>query len=387
MRVHLAIVSDQLLPTVIPCLMDRPDRVVLVASRPMGGNARRLKTLLETEGFAVEERDRAPDGGMPDIRAYATALVQELDAAWPGAELVFNATGGTKLMALGFVEVFRERADRIIYTDTAHGRVEVIHDRHTAAPKPEPMRDVLDVPRYLAVQGFRYEGDGSRDEALRARLAGRRPASQYLAEHAAQLEGFIGALNGLASQAVERDVLARPVQRFRDVPRGRWLEALKTLQRGRVLHWSGQAEIEFPDAEAARFCGGGWLEEYAYAVAKDVGLYDVRFKVRGIWEGAERIGNEFDILACDRNRLLFIECKTLRWNEDEKGNDNDLAYKIESLGKDVRGLFGASWLVTARKPTRVLEARARQAKFRLIGPHELRYLQDRLQAWKGGRSG
>jgi hypothetical protein len=37
MRVHVAIVSDQWLPTVIPCLMARPDRVVLVVSRAMGG--------------------------------------------------------------------------------------------------------------------------------------------------------------------------------------------------------------------------------------------------------------------------------------------------------------------------------------------------------------
>ncbi|WP_447974750.1 Card1-like endonuclease domain-containing protein [Nitrospira sp. Kam-Ns4a] len=249
------------------------------------------------------------------------------------------------------------------------------------------MRDVLDVPRYLAVQGFRYEGDGSRDEALRDRLAVRRPAAQYLAEHAAQLGRFIGALNGLSSQALEQDVLARPVQRFNDVPPGRWVEALRTLQHAKVLQWSGQAQIAFPDAEAARFCGGGWLEEYAYAIAKDVGMYDVRFNVQGTWEGAEHARNEFDVLACDRNRLLFIECKTLRWNEDERRNDNELAYKIESLGKDVRGLFGASWLVTARRPTPVLEARARQAKFRLIEPHELRDLRDRLQAWKGGRSG
>jgi hypothetical protein len=74
MRIHLAIVSDQLLPTVIPCLMDRPDRVVLVASRRMTEQARRLQGWLREEGLATEVREGAPDAGLDQIRAYATRL-------------------------------------------------------------------------------------------------------------------------------------------------------------------------------------------------------------------------------------------------------------------------------------------------------------------------
>ena len=40
MKIHVAIVSDQILANLIPALMDRPDKVVLVATNDMA--AKRL---------------------------------------------------------------------------------------------------------------------------------------------------------------------------------------------------------------------------------------------------------------------------------------------------------------------------------------------------------
>jgi len=41
------------------------------------------------------------------------------------------------------------------------------------------------------------------------------------------------------------------------------------------------------------------------------------------------------------NELLFLECKTLRHGR-EGAKDADLLYKADSLGHDVRGLFGTT---------------------------------------------
>jgi hypothetical protein len=106
--------------------------------------------------------------------------------------------------------------------------------------------------------------------------------------------------------------------------------------------------------------------------------------VTGVWDGAERARNEFDVLACDRNRMLFIECKTLRCTDGE--NDNEVAYRVDSLGKDVRGFFGETWVMTAQEPTRVLADRATQAGFRLIGPRLLASLSLWVKVWKEGQS-
>lgn len=384
MRLHVAIISDQSLPTVIPCLMDRPDVVVLVASRAMEGKARRLQALLHTEGLAAEIRDLAPDAGLVAIRASASALSRDLATAWPDAELVFNATGGTKLMTLGFVDVFRERAAQIIYTDTAHGRIEVIADRRQADPQPVPMRDVLDVPRYLAVQGFRYADDATRHALKLERIDARREAAQFLADRAPGLSGLIALVNALAHRALDETgkELIQPEQRLTREPRGEVPKALALFERARLMTRKGPVTVRFADVEAARFLGGGWLEEYAFAVAKDAGLYDVRLGVTGLWEGTTAARNEFDVLACDRNRLLFIECKTLRFTGDE--NDNDLAYKVKSLGEDVRGLFGNTWVLAAQEPTPVLKDRAQQAGFQIIGPRFLGSLPQWVRLWRDG---
>jgi Card1-like, endonuclease domain len=99
-------------------------------------------------------------------------------------------------------------------------------------------------------------------------------------------------------------------------------------------------------------------------------------------ETGTNTGNEFDVLATERNQLLFVECKTLRHREE---NDNMLAYKVDSLGQDARGLFGATWLVTAREPSSVLHERARQARIRIFGPSDLRHLREHVLAWLEGK--
>lgn len=387
MLIHVAIVSDQLLPTVIPCLMHRPDRVVLVASPPMAGKAERLRRVLEQAGIQAGIRNQAPDAGLDRIRQYATRLADELAAGPLGGELVLNATGGNKLMTLGFVEVFRERADRIIYTDTAHGQIEVIHDRRTAAPQPEPMRDVLDVPRYLAVQGFQYRRGASDDPAHVARMEQRRGLTRALARHASRGGGgFIRALNALGHGAMDERgrALSRPEQTLAFDPRGADRALLSGCAQARLLEWDGARAVRVPDLDAARYVSGGWLEEYAWTVARDAGLFDVRTGVEGVWEGATTAKNEFDLLACHGNRMLFIECKTLRLKQGKI--DNEIAYKVDSLGESTRGLLGETWLLTAQEPTPVLRDRAKQASFRVMGPQLLGGLLGELQRWKTGRA-
>lgn len=386
MLVHVAIVSDQLLPTVIPCLMHRPKRVVLIASRPMYGQAHRLRTFLESEGMQVAIRDQAPDAGLADIRTYATKLAEELAAGSPGDELVFNATGGNKLMTLGFVEVFRERADRIVYTDTAHGRIEVIFDRRTAAPQPEPMRDVLDVPRYLAVQGFRYQHDAAQEPGRLARVDARRDVAAYLAQQATRLSGLIALVNRLVQAAMDDNgrELAHPVQHLKEELRGEWRTAFERFTQAGLVQRMGHRGVRFVDAESARFLGGGWLEEYAFVVAREAGLFDVRMGVTGVWEGAASARNEFDVVACHQNRMLLIECKTLRFQGDE--NDNVLAYKVKSLSDDARGLLGDTWVLAAQEPSPILRDRAKQAGFQVVGPKHLNTLTGWLDLWKQGRS-
>ena len=174
-----------------------------------------------------------------------------------------------------------------------------------------------------------------------------------------------------------------PHQSFETVPFGIWAKTLGELVKAGLITWQdGSPDITFASVEAARFVRGGWLEEYAWHTVKDAGAFDTRLGVEGVWADTMNTINEFDVLACQVNQLLFIECKTPRIGSH---NENEIVYKIDSLSQAARGLFGATWLLSARKPSDVLIERARRARFRLIGPDGLPNLGELVRKWLAGR--
>lgn len=385
MKIHVMIVSDQILANLIPALMERPDKALLVITPDMKqrGQDKRLIRLLAQERIKTERHDEAPDVDMRVIHAYASRLRDGLVESHAEAEIVLNATGGTKLMSLGFVEVFRGIASRILYTDTRHRRIESLPNAGTAPADPSPMTDVLNVPRYLAAQGLAFLRAASDVADLRERMQARKTAAKFLARNAIRLESFIRTMNALAEKALNREgLLIEPRQNlhYPPDPRSIWAEALRELIKAKCLGWNeGESEVVFIDEERTQFVRGGWLEEYAFHVLHDEKPFDARMGVEVRQDGGGKATNEFDVLACHGNQLLFIECKTLKFEEGK--NDNDLSYKLKSLGETARGLFGETWLLSAQSTTPTLEERAGQARFRLVGPADLPRLRELVQAW------
>lgn len=420
MSTHIVLISNQVLQNLIPILMEQPARVVFVITRAMAerGEDRRLGDQLRDTGCEILRFPECPDSDFAAIKAFANQVVEavlnlpEPDASSVDAsaidansinansgsgasEIVLNATGGNKLMSLAFVEALRGIASRILYTDTAHRRIEYLAAGSGQAdaepPAPTPMTDVLDVPRYLRAQRFRFRRACSDDPDWHERVKSRKPVVKFLGTHVgdAHLQQFIGTMNYLANRALEpipgsrMERLVAPKQSFtKGPPRGIWKSALRELADAALIDWQADSDtFGFSSLEAARFIRGGWLEEYAYHTLKDEGVFDARMSVEGSWDREQTITNEFDVLACHLNQLLVIECKTARFQPGQ--NDNEIAYKLDSLGDDARGLFGSTWLLCAREPTDILVARARRANIRLIPPTELARLRDLVRAWRG----
>ncbi len=386
MLVHVAILSEQLLANIIPALMERPSKLYLACSAEMAarGFLRRLVQFLRSRKIDVVLAEGAPDAGLQDVHEFALQLLGRVQAEHPGAEIVLNATGGNKLMALGFVEVFRGDAARIVYADTQHRRIEYLPQTGRDVLPARPMVDVLDVESYLAAQGFVLSGAQSDEPGWMAAVAHRKEAAKHLGQRAQALGAFIGALNDCAQKAMAHgDTLVAPRQDLKDVFSRAWKDGLALLARKELIKWAGQRDIEFLDLEGARFCAGGWLEEYAWHVIHDERPCDVKLGVTGSWEHGRKARNEFDVLAVNGNQLLFVECKTLRHGR-EAASDSDILYKLDSLGRDARGLFGSSWLLAAREPTLDMADRAKAQRIRIIGPGELPRLRDIVREWLQG---
>ena len=245
MKIYIGIVSEQALANLIPILMEPPDKVYLACSDAMASRGRSLKKLLARKAIDVEIRPGAPDARLRDIQEYAFSLATETEHAHPGAEIVLNATGGTKLMSLGFVEVFRGVAGRIVYTDTSRGRIEVFPDSSAAIANSVDMRNVLGVPEYLAAQGLRYLLARSDDGSFRERMDSRKAAAKYLGGRISSpsLQNFVGMMNWCAGLALEKipgsneERLATPRQALRNRPRGEWKNALYELAKARLVEW------------------------------------------------------------------------------------------------------------------------------------------------------
>lgn len=385
--IHLCLISDNLPANLIPVLMDRPAQVYLLASGEMSrkGLTRRFQELLQKRGIAARVRENVPTAGLRELLDYARRFAGELTAAHADRAVVLNATGGNKLMALAFVEVFRERPNvEIIYTDTQHRVVESL----TKQDHPtRPMPGVLDVPTYLAAHGLAWRSALSADPVWRSRAEARKPLSQWLAHHADGLEGFLGALNALARAALDKrgETLTAPAQHFQRPPRGYWRRAIERIAAANLIAWAGGAEIRFRDAEAARYLNGFWLEEYAWRIVRDENPDDVQAGVEGTWEGnrADPSRNEFDLLTVHGNRMLVAECKTARFGREER-RDQDILYKLDSLGRTTGGLFGRRLLLSARPLPHSTLNRARSQGIEVIQGADLGKLGDYVRAWMRG---
>jgi hypothetical protein len=386
------------LQNLIPILMERPDRVYLVISAVMArrGAERSLERQLKASSVESVRCTDCPDSGFVAIQTFADQVAETVMNDCADAEIVLNATGGNKLMSFGFVEAFRGIASQMLYTDTANRRIEFLpaaaSGEDAPPPDPTPMTDVLDVPAYLRAQGFQYRHSVSDDPDWWGMAQKRKAACKFLGKRIANphVQYFVGLMNKLAGQALEQlpgsheERLAAPVQSFSRPPLGLWKEAMMALNDAGAVSWDPDSAapeyFRFADAASARFIRGGWLEEYAFHVLNDEGAYDIRLGVEGVWDSDQTMRNEFDVLACNMNQLLFVECKTLHYQEGQ--NDNEIAYKLDSLGEDARGLFGSTWLLSAREPTDTLSARARRARIRLVPPSEIQNLRQLVRTWR-----
>lgn len=380
---HICLISAHLPANLIPVLSERPACVHLVVSDDMKAMGQRFRKLLADHAIVCELHEGVPGTGLTELREYAENLVLQLTDQAPEARLVLNATGGTKLMALAFVEAFRQTDAEIVYTDTGRDRLESLTDRQ------QPVRElahVLTVPVYLAAYGLTLRSAASDDDEWRAGAERRKALSKWLGQHAAELGDFLGVLNHRAQLALTGNgkTLASPEQRLDGLPHGRWREALGQFAEAGLLAWSGAERIVFPDADAARYCGGHWLEEYVWHLAGDERPDDVRAGVVGTWEGDRHqpSRNEFDLLAVHANRMLVIECKTVRFGRD-LDSDTDLLYKLDSLGRNAGGLFGKVMLVSARSLSQTARERARTNHVSVIEAAGLKHLRQSIRDWMG----
>jgi hypothetical protein len=372
---HLCIATGQNSVNLIPALQLQATEVLILETPAMREAAKNLQRALEKHGIEIH---RLPfdDSTPAAIEESAAQIALNL-----GEEpLVFNATGGHKLMVLALTENLAALADglSLVYAETRHDRLDWLKPK----PSEEPMQSVLDIDDILNAQGYRRVTDKNRDGFWQAEIEKRAQLTREMGDRAERYERFFGLLNKLADLALNDGNVFRAKQEFDYTPGGDFADLLKQAQDFHLLVWNGE-EIVFSSKEAAAYFRGGWLEEYVWFKLKGLAQatsqpdWAVNLKMASF---ATQTENEFDAVVVCRNRLLAIECKTSGFGKNQL-KDVGYIYKLKQLAEQVGGSMSSKLLLSARTIPEDIKLRARDYGVDVLEAAQVKNLVDYLKKW------
>lgn len=382
MKIHICLISDQLLANFLPIKLERPDKVFIISTQytEKRGLSERFEKLLALLNIPVQRaKSLAPDDNFSQLHEYFISVYDEITAL-NADNITLNLTGGTKLMSLAAYEMLNADCQRVIYTNTQAGKIDELRTK-TSTPLP----NLLTVEEYLISYGVSPKNYNNQSSDWIGLVKSRRSLSKQLADFFSKDKRFLSTLNYKVQQAVSKKrnstyiELTRPKQSFdRLIPAQ--INLLKQCQTFKLIDCSENNSINFCSAEAAQYLGGFWLEEYAYLIATDVGFDEIRCGQAIQWDKVTR--NELDMVIVHNNRLLIMECKTRRYDKDRR-KDNDSIYKLDSVAEDLRGLYGSKWLLSVDDIDERTKKRAKSQGVKVIAGEQITKLKKHLLRWKG----
>lgn len=113
---HICIVSDQRLANIIPILQLKPTHVELVVSESMKSISQQIVVFLKKylPLITVREHIGLSTGDVDQMQETCLNLIMSLREENPTAKIIYNVTGGSKLMAIAFM-AFANDFDDIIF--------------------------------------------------------------------------------------------------------------------------------------------------------------------------------------------------------------------------------------------------------------------------------
>ncbi|MFN3713615.1 MAG: Card1-like endonuclease domain-containing protein [Alcanivoracaceae bacterium] len=384
MNIHLCVITGQALANLIPLLQEKPEHVVLMYSDDMADAARQFESTLGKAGFRPEQIFRYPYLPLHPYEAislYAMEVREDLRQKHPEACLTWNATGGTKLMALAIRDALDD-SDRIIYLDTREGLLEELRPD----PGAPPLNSVLTPEIYLHALGKIRRHAKSDSDFWRENAKHRRASALHFSRNIQNLESLVQLLNRSLQANVGKQCF--PVSKVsRD-----WRKMLELLQSAGLVEWDGShdTEISVPSADAASWLTGGWLEEYVWHVAHELGFDHVESSVKFGDLRLRKDGedNEIDVLILHKNRLLIVECKSGYMGSNSQ-KDSGIIYRLDSVADQAGGQQVTKLLVSAqplehetRQGRKVnTRARAEAVHIHTLASEQLLQLETQLKHW------
>lgn len=374
---HLCIATGQNAANFIPLKQLQAQEIWILETPGMQKlqSAKALGTALKSALPEAVVRTLFFDDSTP--KTMQDAALQLADGELDGKDVVFHATGGTKLMVLAIHQQLLNLAAgqgsyRVLYADTAQQTLIWLDDE----PRQEPMADVLTLNEQLLLRGYRTDND-TRPAHTQQRASQRAQTTRFMGEKSAQLKGFLGTLNFHASHASQGKDLTRELDYLprAQSPAGKLLE--QAQEQGLLTVNEAYSEITFASTEVAQYFCGGWVEEYAFL--KFTGFLPTSQYALGaqITQNSSKTRNEIDGMAVANNRALIIECKAKKQDQAQEA-----IYKLGQLVRQVGGLMARGLYLSAVQVNDTDRNRAKEYGVDVLAAEELADLSKYLRDWK-----
>ncbi|WP_432785073.1 hypothetical protein AAEX37_02003 [Oligella sp. MSHR50489EDL] len=409
MRVHLCILSQQVLQNILPLRCIKADRVCLVASEEMsrtGKGKAFARLLLDLDIIKSEENiihlPVMPSSNYQEMRDWAQKQIQVLHRDMPEATFYLNSTGGTKLMSLAMIEAclgaLKDKVE-VIYCDTFNDQLETIFPKYHLFKLPPNLLSAEDI---LKAHSIKIKSAESESTEWQDKVNKRASLTRYLGQHLGpKVIKFIEAMNEELSSTSKKSIkgsesaymitLDATLNPLRD-------HLLKLMAHLKLITLNGELQRDKPvkvtirSSEVRRYLQGVWLEEYLWLCFKEAEIDDVHsgVKISSLHDDKEFKDNELDLIACYRNNLVIVECKTAVLNQQKLNASLD---KLTSVVVRSGGLLAERWFATARwineqasdiknEPAEKIRLLAQDQRVILIEPRHLTDLVERIKEWK-----
>ena len=294
-KIHIALVSREALPVYYIIAELRPDKIHLIGTKESDDVMNRIENVLVQQGFDCCKHVTQPY----DIK-NCMEVCSRIQEQCEGDEVSYNLTCGTKPMAIGAMRCAQNHGARMFYTDS-----KTMVDINSLASSPLSAR--IDNETLFTLQGQRLkEWNGYAFDKART-------------ECSLSIKEFIED----SPQAYE--CLMKEYMRYRQLPKeyscGK-VDYCRTANKEINIEYNyvNVFSSTYPGAFDLLFKGRWWETLVADAVNKwSGGKYEIWTNVRfePNTEQANKLDkNEIDVLVNLGNTLLFVECKSGAFTQD-----------------------------------------------------------------------
>lgn len=381
-RIQVVLISGQPIPNLTPTLDPgfQPEEVVFLVSPDMQDRAKWLDLVLRPRGIKTRQWPIADAYDVEHIRERVLALLETREE--DSGRIALNATGGTKPMSIAAFDVFRYLEVPVFYVHPEKDRVIWLYpsDRNAL-----DLADRVRLEAFLLAHGFAIEGEVTRSAISSARIG----LAQELVADLERYRQALSTLNWLASEAERDSNLTTRALLDGQYRNPQLRELIQRFGALGLLESMGRS-IRFPDEDARFFVNGGWLEEYVFALLRQMRskfplIQDVGRSVQ-VQRDTRRgeVRNELDVAFLADNRFYLIECKTRQWKlarDAEEGPGAEALYKLDSLRDVLGGLQARAMLVSYRNMSHWDRERAEALGIQVCAGRDVLQLRSRLSQW------